>query len=1120
MNKETFEQLEVINHDNGNILVSASAGSGKTHTMIERIKRLIIQEEVSVKEILAVTFTEASAADMKEKIRSALNGRLEGIDSKRLKELIDQLPTADVCTLHSFCGKLIRSYFFACGVSPDFKIIDQSEAMTLRNKAVEKAFKEFYEEGEEWFLTLVDRHAQGRSDTALKELVLSIYAFCDSEANPDQLKNACLNFYDENGARKLLNILKEQLNFELEMISGALIPIIEAFKSAGAEKGFAFTNTLYNDIKSLITSEDIYLIKKYVDYKLKLDVERKLSPSLLEMKERVKIIRADFVKTLKRYDACLCENFDKDQSALLECKLHTENLIKIVNRFSEFYDKEKREENVLDFNDLEHFALKILSDEQVRKTVSDKYKYIFVDEYQDTNGVQEEIIQRLEKNNLFMVGDVKQSIYGFRGCRSEFFTQKDKRMTENGEKVVRLNSNFRSAKAIINFVNVIFNYCMTESVYGENYKGRSELVFGGLYPDGYDGRAKLHFLENPPKPQTKKEEARVYDILKDFKEGDQQADLLPSMISSIIEQELKGKIYDTKSNEYRQVGFGDIAILTRNKNGSYVKDLVSGLIKNGVPVSSSVSESVLDYPEIKMLVNVLKLVDCFYQDLPLANTLKSPLGGFTDEELFDLVRFYDDNANQIKGSFSDAYSFYIENGNGSLKDKLLQFDAYIKKIRLLSDFIGANGVLKKIIADKNIEGYLYAKAGGERQVERLKRFVFASLNGDKTLTIREFLNKIENCPDAFALSPFSEENTVKVTTIHSSKGLEFPVVIVCGLEKSFNEEEEREDVLLSRDYGIAVKHYDDSLRTKNQTLLRGVIRAKMRRDRVKEEMRLFYVALTRATYSLHLVFTANDDGRQNEFTGATRFLDFIPSTIGATVHTESEIRLDRREAKTRKVLIVNPDQEQVERMKNSFSYVYPFESDTCLPLKGSVTKVMEQSAEEFIPVYVLFDEQSPDAESGTIAHKLLEHYDFSKLDNVDYQVQEMIEKNIFSKAQINQINLSRIKSVLSSGAFDGLNGKRLYREKPFLVDVCASDIMSTDSKENVTIQGVIDLLVIDGDSAEIIDYKYSSLNSVSLKEKYKKQLQLYAYAVEKVLNKKVKRKTIINVFTGETVNID
>jgi ATP-dependent helicase/nuclease subunit A len=1120
MSRGTKEQLEVIFHNKGNILVSASAGSGKTHTMIERIKRLVIEEGVGISEILAVTFTESAASDMKDKIRVSLSEKVEDSKVDRLKQLVEDLPTADICTMHSFCGKLIRNYFFVCGVSPDFKIIDQAEALSMKKVAIEKTFKEFYDQKEEWFVNLVDRHALSRSDAYLKELILSIYSFCDSEANPDELKNLCLNFYTPLGAKSLLRTLKADLDENLLRLKESLVSPICAFKEEGAVKALAFTNTLYSDIEEVIKLEDIYQVKKFDGYKLKLDVERKLSPALLEMKEVITEVRSEFTKLIKRYLSVLGENLEDDQRKLSECKVHTENLIKIVDKFTEIYKKDKLEENVLDFNDLEHFALKVLADENIRETISNKYKFVFIDEYQDTNGVQEKIISYLNSDNLFMVGDVKQSIYGFRGCRSEFFTNKDKKMTEKGEKVVRLNSNFRSAKAVIELVNTVFNFCMTEKVYGENYKGRSELIFGGLYPDGYDGRATLHFLENPPKEQVVHEKARIYDVIKESKEEEGKENLLSSMIANVIESELTKKIYDPKTQEYRRVNFGDIAILTRNRSGAFVSDLVSGLLKHGLPVCSSVAENVLNYPEIKVMINALKLIDCFYQDLPLASTLKSPIGNITDEELFDIVRFYDDNTKNPDADFSSAYAFYIENGSGELKDKLIEFDNYFKNLRLVSDFVGASGALKRLVKDKNIEGYFYAKAGGEAQVERLNKFISASVSGNKVLSVREFLNRIENCPDAFGLSPFSEENTIKVTTIHSSKGLEYPVVIVCGLERNFNDEEEKEEVLLSRDFGLAVKHFDDQKRVKNQTLLRGVIRARMRRERIKEEMRLFYVALTRATYSLHLMFSAKDDRRKSEFVDATSFLDFIPSTLVAKCHSESEVKIESRESKNRKVIILNPDEKIVDKMKENFSYTYQYLAETTLPLKASVTKVNSEALEDFIPTHVLFEEESPNTESGNIAHKILEHYDFNNLEQFDAQIESMLCDRIISDEEIKKVNLNRIKSVILSGVFLDLKNKDLYREKSFLINIEANKIFDTTSLECVTLQGIIDLLIIDGDTARIIDYKYSSLQKESLKIKYKKQLQLYSYAVEKVLNKKVIKMTLVNLFTGETVDID
>ncbi|MBO7345104.1 MAG: UvrD-helicase domain-containing protein [Clostridia bacterium] len=1119
MSKVTSEQLEVIEHGAGNILVSASAGSGKTHTMIERLKRLIIEEKVGVKEILAVTFTEASASDMKEKIRSALVLRAGEVDDKRLHRLIDELPTADISTMHAFCGRLIRSYFFVAGVSPDFKILDQTDADSLKKTAIEKTFKYFYDLKDEWFLTLVDRHASGRTDKGLKELILSIYDFCDSEAQPDLIKNACLEFYGIDGAIKLSLLLKEQLDFDLNILKERLVPVISAFRESGAVKGLAFSEELYKTINALISAPDIYAVKPYAEYKLRLDVERKLSPALVEMKEIASEVRDDLTKIIKRYLSSVGDSVEQDGEKLTACANHARNLVSVVNKFTEIYAQEKRDENGLDFNDLEHFTLKILSDKEICNAISGKYKYIFVDEYQDTNGVQECIIESIAHDNLFMVGDVKQSIYGFRGCRSEFFIKKDRKMTENGQKVVRLNSNFRSAKAVINAVNAVFNFCMTEKVYGEDYKGRSELVFGGLFPDGYDGRATVHFLEKQTKKERKKESARVYDLLKESTIEQDEENLLSSMLTNIIAEELTKTIYDVKAGIERKVEFGDIAILTRNRNGAYVSDLVTGLIKNGIPVNSEVKQNVLDYPEIKQMVNALKLVDCFYQDLPLASTLKSPIGGFSEEELYDIVRYYEDNAQDVYGGFSDAYAFYLEYAQTKLKEKLLEFDEYFKRIRLVADFIGARGVMKKLITEKSLYAYLYAQAGGSDKVERLKRLLASSVSNGKNLSVKEFLFRAENCADSFGLSPFAEENTVKVTTIHSSKGLEYPVVIVCGLERAFNSEEEREEILFSREYGLSAKFYDDAKREKSETLLRGLIRANMRKERVKEETRLFYVALTRATYSLHMVFSGGDDRRKQEFIGANRFADLLPSYLNAKVHTESAVAIERRASNTRKVLIVKPDLEQVKKMQTSFSYVYPNSEDTKLPLKGSVTGALKNQEEDLPPVYVMFDEQTTDKDSGIIAHKFLEHYDFSRLNQFEKQAQEMIEKGVLTAEELGRINLDRIGKALLCGAFSGISDKEIYREKNFLVNVSAKEILPVETTENVLLQGIIDLLVIDGENAEIIDYKYSSLTAESLKNKYEKQLDLYAYAVNKVLGKKITKKTLVNIFTGESVSL-
>ena len=1128
----TKEQLEVINHGSGNILVSASAGSGKTHTMIERIKRLIIKEGVGVNQILAVTFTEAAAADMKEKLRSALINTINGdfdkefygvlsdAQLKNLESQLEDLPTADISTMHSFCGKLIRAYFFVIGASPDFKILDESDANVIKYESVEKTFKEFYDSGEKWFLDLVDAHALGRMDENLKELVLSAYRFANSEAYPEELLQKYKHVYGKDGFKYVITSLKERFNDNLKPLIFTLERALSCFNAEGLTKGSEFTATLIADMKRALSITNVYQLNSFKDYKLPLTFERKLSEIAKEFKEQVSAVREEFIKLVGRLIKCVGSNEQEDFLLFERCKEHTENFVKIVERFSQVYAQEKSEENALDFNDLEHFALQILQDEQICQTVKEKYKFVFVDEYQDTNGVQEEIICKISNDNVFMVGDVKQSIYGFRGCRSEFFTNKDKQMTACGEKVVRLNHNFRSANNVINAVNGIFNFCMNEEVYGESYKDKSQLVAGGIYPNGFEGRAQFHYLQKEEKKAKDCEEPRIYDILQENpQEEDSEVQILADLVAGIIGEERQKKFYDTKLKKERQVDFGDIAVLTRSRNSKYVRELVSGLVKNGLPVTSDSAENVCDYPEIKVIINALKLVDCFLQDLPLASTLKSAIGGFSDEELFEIVRFYDDNSPDNHGGFSDAYTFYVENAVTSLKDRLIEFSAYFDGVRLVSDFVGAHGVITKLVSEKRLEAYLFAKPDGASAVDRLRRFISASVVSGKKLTVKEFLTRIKACPDAFGLSPFASENTIKVSTIHSSKGLEYPVVIICGLERAFNAEEDYDEIMFSREYGLATLDYDREKRVKRETPLRALIREEFKTQRMKEEMRLFYVATTRATYSLHMTYMGKSDVRKPEFTKANAFIDFIPRWFSATKYDKDGVKIKRKSAEIRKVIITDPDEQSIESMKENFSFIYPFALDVSLPLKAGVT-ALSQVEEEVPLVHVIFDEESPDTESGTTAHKVLEYTDFYSGKSVKEQAEKLVASGILESEKLARVNLERLSKAISCPTFSRIKGYKLYRERAFLVNVEANKILDTESFEPVLVQGVIDLLAVKDGVAEIIDYKYSSLSSDSLKIKYKKQLDLYAYAVEKVLGKKVVGKTLVNIFTGESVQVD
>ena len=1113
----TSAQEKVVNHEKGNILISASAGSGKTHTMIERVIRLILNGKAHVEEILAVTFTEKSAADMKDKLKSALIKTVDEGGAKWLIEQINAVQTSDISTIHSFCARLIRNYFYQAGVAPDFKIADDGEASIILQQSLDKVMREFYESGEDWFYKLVDRHVVNRSDSGLRELLVDAYNYVGNEADKEEFLNKYKLYFTEDGVDAFAREYKENIDEKLGAFREEVKRARKYFAAESLPKLEAFSRGVEEDLDAILSVDSVYGLKAFYPYSRKVTTESKLDERTLSYKKSVVGIRDRLEKIIESVASSVTDEQTEKQRVESYYK-HIEGFITVLKRFSEVYGKAKREENLLDFNDLERFTLKILENEEILEEVKNRYKYIFIDEYQDVNSVQEKILTLISNDNLLMVGDLKQGIYAFRGCRSEIFAGKLIDMPARGEEVVRLNENFRSAKKVIELVNKIFCYCMTTGFFEENYAGSADLVFGGLFPEGYEGRTAVHRLAQGR--ETKKpQKPVVYDLLSEVM-GDSEEDYgsTVSLLTEIINDELGKTIYDVKNKCERRVRMGDIAILTRAKSNGYVTNIVKGLTAHGFSVVADADENVCDFPEILMLVNALKLVDCFEQDLPLASTLKSPIGGFTDEDLFKIVRFYKENKRN-KG-FYQAYSYYLNNGEGELQKRLKAFDEYFNDVRFLADFLGAEGTLKKLVEEKDVEAQVLAERDGEAKLQRIKRFIVASVSGNRKLTVKEFLDKVENSADAFSLYECGEENAVKVMTMHSSKGLEFPVVIVCGLERAFDSQDDRKEIFFSRKYGFVPRYYNEEQRIKEKTLFRGVITANNEEERIREEMRLFYVATTRATYSLHLVFSGTKDNRSDEFVWATRFVDFIPSNIEAIVHEPDEFEFTELKKGRRKVIFASGDEAVSSKVADRLSFVYPHEQDTDLPLKSNVTSASKPQLEEEYKSHEVYVEAVTDTDRGTIAHKILELYDFFSNEDFYSQVQRMVEGGFIEKSDVEKLDLEKICRAVNGEWREVLTGKKLYREKDFLTAIEAREIFpQKNSVEKLVLQGVIDLLCVDGDEACIIDYKYSTRSREGLKEFYKKQLDLYAYAVEKVLNVKVKSKKIINLLSGEWVDI-
>lgn len=1115
------EQKSAIEHESGNLMISASAGSGKTFVMISRLIRLVKEKRAKVSEILAMTYTESAALDMKEKLTKGLSKEIaKSKDAELYNELLN-VRTADICTIDSFCARLIRVYFFKIGVAPDFRIIDESDKALLIERALEKTFIWFYEQNDSDFFRALSIFKNKRKDASFRELLVKTEAQLSTEVDGDALIKKSLDNLEGAGFNEICNLLVENFKDTMKRYSSQICALEEDPVVTCCEKSLDYLTELKNLIQEKILSvKTVYDLKGLEDFVIPKNrgFSTKEMPKQREDLDSVK-------KLIKTYIKTLCESInypEKDEIIMQTVKEDLKSFFKVYKKFSENYAVIKSEENVLDFADLERLTYKLLLDDEVRNSVREKYKYVFVDEYQDVNGLQEEIIKFVSNDNLFMVGDVKQSIYGFRGCRPEIFEEKFNRMErENPASVIKLNHNFRSCKNVLEMANAVFDYSMTKEVYGLDYKSTSRLISGGVYPEEEVGEATVYSLIRDVEKQEDNRKEGIYNILDNLDIDDEEESVETALYARIIEEKLGTYIYDTVLKAKRKASFKDIAILSRTNEGAYIAKIVKGLAKRGIPVATGVADNVLRFPEVMMLVAVLKLLDCFMQDVPLVTVLKSPVASVSVEELVKIKQFYDSACFNKNAKFYEAYFYYLENGEEPLKEKLLKFNGYMENLRRIADFVSAKEILTKVIEDNDLEAYYYSCLDGRNAIDRMRFFVSLSETNAKGYSIREFLKVIKKEPKSFEMKFASSEDAVKVSTMHSSKGLEYPIVIVGGLSRKFSVKDETPPILFDREFGFSIEHYDRENRLKQGTIVHRFFKERKRVDKIKEELRLFYVALTRPTNSLNIILDGRKESRKDLMVKANSFAEYVPLSIPTKEIKQSELTFYNEKSKQKTVIFSTPTAERVNKLKRDLEFIYPYGADVLLPLKSNVTEVLkgEKSNE------ILFDidkEKLPvktDAESGTIAHKILETFDFDGDDDIYKHVDALIKDGVLSKEQVEKVDVKSLEKIVTSPLFASLKGFTKLREKSFLMNYPASMLYDTDSKEEVLVQGVIDLLAIDGDKAVIIDYKYSSLSSERLKERYKKQLELYAYAVEKGLCVKVEKRLIVSLMRGEVIQV-
>ena len=868
-NQWTPDQKKVIDLRNRNLLVSAAAGSGKTAVLIERILNLISDpvRPVDIDELLVVTFTRAAAGEMRERLNTAIEKKLsEGEEEEHLTRQLTLIQSAQITTIDSFCSYILKSYFHVIGLDPNYRVMDEGEGKLLKTQVVQELLESYFEEATPEFQEFVECLATGKNDQILEDSILRLYEFAMSYPYPEKWLEECLSVYSARTMEEFENAgwLQGWLNSTRELI-GDLEELLEKALSICKENGgpYLYEPAILSDLENLEKCKGAKGYREFYQAFQSMDKWARLSTKKDETidenkKKQVKALRdqvKDEIKALE--EDYFAESPETEFADMQAAGRPMKVLVELTLAFTRRFAGEKRARNLCDFHDMEHLALSILVDEEgqptdTAKELSGRFKEIMIDEYQDSNLVQEAILTAVSREheglrNIFMVGDVKQSIYRFRLARPELFLEKYETYTLEDSDCQRidLKKNFRSRREILAFTNEIFREVMRQNPGKILYTAETALYPGADYP-------KMD-------PMTLRPELLLLDLDEDeelmervrMTPGELEAELTGQRILKMVGKE---EIFDKTIKGMRKIEFKDIVILFRSPS-AFAESYGKVLENMGIPVYVGTRSGYFSTREVQVVLSLLKIIDNSSQDIPLAAVLLSSIGGFTKKETA-LIR---SSCGEEK-AFHESCRWYRENGEDEkLRKKLEDFYALLEDFRQQTAFTPIHELLWYIF---DVTGYAEEAAAmpaGEQRAQNLKMLVQKAWDYEKTSYrgLFNFIRYIENLQKydvdyGEAQSLGENRNVVQIMSIHRSKGLEFPVVFLGGLEKQFNKMDTRSRMVLDADLGIGFDMVDPVLRVRRTTLFKRCIQAKVNDDNIGEEIRVLYVALTRAKEKLIL----------------------------------------------------------------------------------------------------------------------------------------------------------------------------------------------------------------------------------------------------------------------------
>lgn len=1168
----TAEQKKAIELRNKNILVAAAAGSGKTAVLVERIKRLILEDRCPIDRMLIVTFTNAAAAEMKEKIEKAISRAIKDISERAeaaggnmsdkdrqdlifLKKQTELLPAASISTFHAFALDVIHRYFYLTDIEPNFRICDTSQQTILKAQAMDMLLEEYYQAGEPAFFEFLKKFSGDRNDNRLREMIEKAYDTIQSLPEPfkwldnsvEAIDRDLEEFMESPAVKYMIRDFAESLDEAISRLEDSLTKThAEGF--TGAEELAALDMAVAEDLRQRTEEGDFDSIREALEgFKLPVMSKKYFAPEknggesveLSDIKEYMEKNRGaikDVVSSAKKN--CF---YDTAENLWLEVKATQPDVryfAGLIKDFSHIYDSLKAEKGLVDFNDIEHRAYEILRDEEAAGFFRKKFRHIFIDEYQDSNVIQEALIGTIcRENNLFMVGDVKQSIYKFRLAEPEIFQSKyssyademERQGSDSLSEKIDLNRNFRSKKPVIDFINHIFGQIMT------GYDENAALYPGDPFAENCKYRPKLYLAQTPWD-----DEEQPDDELKLLLKAEKEA----LAAAKIIRDNLGKPFFDSKKGVERPLEKRDIVILMRGVK-NYGDMFYRILTENSLPAYVDDNDGFFDTIEINTFMALLAVIDNKKQDIPLLTVMRSEILGYSVAQLVQIRREFKE------GSYFNALASYAEGGSDPVlrkkaEDTLKQIEKWQQQSRVLP--------LEDLVWELMLSTGFYIAMGampaGSQRQANLRALVDKASGYRKTQdgSLYGFMKyidavKAKKVPMGQVKMVGEDDDTIRIMTIHKSKGLEFPMVLLCGFCRKLNYTSVGKGAAIHKDFGIGlplVNYQESWFKT---TLLQNAVRQRFRREEVEEEKRVLYVAMTRARDILYILGISDDP-----FGEVSKVIDDIPKDFSYFTMTGRSICMNRSRwdeilnvdlvglsrgrkraaAKAVKLLEQEPgpvDEDIIKRL----TFNYPYDSELSVKSKYSVSELRTENTEGSIelaePESFKLSSGFTAAQIGTVTHKALEKMDFAAaaaggISYVENLLDEMVKDEFISSEEADAVDIMKLAdfAVSSLGRRIALSPS-VRREQPFNL-VCDVDGSSA------LVQGIIDCFFEEDGELVLVDYKTTNVNSEAeflrckdeIASRYALQMGLYRRALEEATGKKVKEACLYLTNIGEIIS--